>query len=211
MKNPLAALDLGKKLGPLPRGVWIVGLGGGIGVVLLLRKRKSPDEAMATMAGDPNGMESATGYPGGALGGSPQAVFNPITDGTGTPGAPGPPGPPGPPGVDYSGFTFPDTPPAAPGAEATSPTVNIFLPEQPAGRPAQAPRPSPVKKKRTRAQIAADMSQAHRDAIKARMLAERRKASARTNLGGPPPRANAATHKAPPKAKAKAAKPKAKR
>lgn len=171
--NPLHSLDLGKKLGPLPRGVWLIGIGGGVGVAVLMRSRNktaavtTPAPAGALLPGDtgfagPLGGSAASDPTlGGGSTGFLQPGFDPVQFGTlidalnGIPGAINTQTAPGPAAADLTGTTFPSTPPADPGSALTSPTVVNSA-------------------KRTPAVIAKMMTPAHKRAVNARMAAEKK-------------------------------------
>lgn len=70
----MAGVDLGKQVGPLPLGAWIVVVGAGLGVAYWTRKKET----------DPEVVESGNGTPGVGAGGSGQYTeLVPVTGGTG--------------------------------------------------------------------------------------------------------------------------------
>lgn len=70
----MAGMDLGKQVGPLPLGAWIVVVGAGLGVALWTRKKEDAPEIV----------ESGNGTPGVGAGGSGQYTeLVPVTGGSG--------------------------------------------------------------------------------------------------------------------------------
>jgi len=58
----MAGMDLGKQIGPLPLGAWVVVVGGGLGIALWSRNNSA--------AADPTVVEDTSGDPGVGVGGS---------------------------------------------------------------------------------------------------------------------------------------------
>lgn len=72
----MAGLDLGKQVGPLPLGMWLLVGGGGLGVAYIINKGMAKSAAKASEPSSTQLTESGVGLGGGQL------IYNPPTTGT---------------------------------------------------------------------------------------------------------------------------------
>lgn len=81
----MAGLDLGKQMGPLPLGAWIVVVGGGLGIAYYTRKTGTDTEPEIDTSGQPGVGTGAVGgwvptTPGATDGGTPASNTKPTTN-----------------------------------------------------------------------------------------------------------------------------------